>query len=293
MTAQENIETVKAIYEAFGRADVDAILERCTDDVDWASDAAIEVAPWHGVKHGKAEVPSFFAGIGQTGPVTEFTPLSFTANEDGDVMVFVRYGFTVTATGKASRPTSTTTGGSVTGRSPTTAGPRTPRSSPRRFRPEAPCTLTSSALQVLPWLHDHSAAARSARASAPTSTAAEVLDGIDLSGKLRDRHRRLLRASALETTRALAGAGAHVVVPAPAPRAGRARRSRACRASRSTSSTSPTSTACAAFAERFLDRGREHRHPDQQRRRHGLPRDARRARAGRRSSPPTTSATSR
>jgi len=23
---------------------------------------AIEVAPWHGVKHGKAEVPRFFAG---------------------------------------------------------------------------------------------------------------------------------------------------------------------------------------------------------------------------------------
>jgi ketosteroid isomerase-like protein len=100
MSAEQSIATVKAIYEAFGRGDVDAILERCTDDVDWASDAAIEVAPWHGVKHGKAEVPSFFAGIGQTGPVTEFTPLSFAGNADGDVMVFLRYAFTVTATGK-------------------------------------------------------------------------------------------------------------------------------------------------------------------------------------------------
>ena len=79
MSAEENIETVKAIYEAFGRGDVDAILERCTDDVDSASDAAIEVAPWHGVKHGKAEVPSFFAGIGETGPVTEFTPVAWRA----------------------------------------------------------------------------------------------------------------------------------------------------------------------------------------------------------------------
>ena len=67
-----------------GRAvDVGAILERCTDDVDWAAEAAIEVAPWHGVKRGKAEVPSFFAGIAQTGPVTEFSPLSFTSNDDG------------------------------------------------------------------------------------------------------------------------------------------------------------------------------------------------------------------
>lgn len=100
MSAQQNLETVKAIYQAFGRGDVDAILERCTDDVDWAADSAIEIAPWHGVKHGKAEVPSFFAGIGETGPVTEFTPLSFAANDDGEVMVFLRYAFTVTATGK-------------------------------------------------------------------------------------------------------------------------------------------------------------------------------------------------
>jgi uncharacterized protein len=100
MSAEQNIETVKAMYEAFGRGDVNAILERCTDDVDWASDAAIPVAPWQGVKHGKAELPSFFEGIARTGPVTEFTPLSFAANESGDVMVFLRYGFTVTATGK-------------------------------------------------------------------------------------------------------------------------------------------------------------------------------------------------
>lgn len=100
MSAELNINAVKGIYEAFGRGDVEAILEVCSDDVDWGADAAIEVAPWHGIKHGKAEVPSFFAGIAQTGPVTEFTPLSFAGNEDGEVMVFLRYAFTVTATGK-------------------------------------------------------------------------------------------------------------------------------------------------------------------------------------------------
>lgn len=100
MSAEQNIATVKAMYEAFGRGDVDAVLECCTDDVDWATDAAIEIAPWYGIKHGKAEVASFFAGIAETGPVTEFTPLSFTSNDDGDVMVFIRYAFTVAATGK-------------------------------------------------------------------------------------------------------------------------------------------------------------------------------------------------
>ncbi len=32
--------------------------------------------------------------------MTEFAPLSFAANDDGDVHVFLRYAFTVTATGK-------------------------------------------------------------------------------------------------------------------------------------------------------------------------------------------------
>jgi ketosteroid isomerase-like protein len=95
-----NVETVKAIYEAFGRGDVDAILERCTDDVDWAAESELPIAPWHGVKRGKAEVASFFAGIGEAGPVTEFTPVSFTSNDDGDVMAFIRYGFTAAATGR-------------------------------------------------------------------------------------------------------------------------------------------------------------------------------------------------
>jgi hypothetical protein len=49
----------------------------------------------------KIEVRSFFEAIVKTGPITEFTPLSFTSNDDGDVMVFIRYAFTVTASGKA------------------------------------------------------------------------------------------------------------------------------------------------------------------------------------------------
>lgn len=101
MSAEGNIETTKAMYEAFGRGDVERILELVTDDVDWSTDAAIESAPWYGPKHGKAGVRSFFEGIGQTGPVTEFTPVSFASNDDGDVMVFIRYAFTVTASGKS------------------------------------------------------------------------------------------------------------------------------------------------------------------------------------------------
>jgi ketosteroid isomerase-like protein len=100
MSAEQNLQTVKTMYDAFGRGDVETILELVTDDVDWSTEAAVASAPWYGPRHGRDGVRGFFAGIGQTGPVTDFEPLSFTTNDDGDVMVFIRYAFTVTATGK-------------------------------------------------------------------------------------------------------------------------------------------------------------------------------------------------
>jgi len=101
MSADQNIQIAKQMYEAFGRGDVEAILDRVTDDVDWSTDAAIESAPWYGPRHGKDGVRGFLEAIAKTGPVTEFTPVSFTSNDDGDVMVFIRYAFTVAATGKS------------------------------------------------------------------------------------------------------------------------------------------------------------------------------------------------
>ena len=101
MGAQQNVETIKAMYEAFGRGDVETILGLLTDDVDWSTDAAIPSAPWYGSRHGKEEVKGFFEGIAQAGPVTDFTPLAFASNDDGDVMVFIRYAFTANATGRS------------------------------------------------------------------------------------------------------------------------------------------------------------------------------------------------
>ncbi|MGO9382466.1 MAG: nuclear transport factor 2 family protein [Mycobacterium sp.] len=90
MSAKQNIEMARQMYEAFGRGDVPAILDRVTDDIDWSTDAAIPSAPWYGPRHGKEGVVSFFQAIGTTGPVTEFTPLAYAADDEGDVMVFIR-----------------------------------------------------------------------------------------------------------------------------------------------------------------------------------------------------------
>ncbi len=90
MGAEDNIKTIQAIYEAFGRGDVGTILEAVTDDVDWASDTSSTVAPWYGVKHGKEGVGSFFAAFGTTMDVDEFTPLTYAADDDA-VFALVRF----------------------------------------------------------------------------------------------------------------------------------------------------------------------------------------------------------
>lgn len=99
MSAEDNVKAVQAMYEAFGRGDIDTILDQLADNVDWGVEPESKIAPWHG-RRTKAEVPAFFKAISDTHDVTEFTPLAFATN-DTDVMVVIRYGFKMKATGKS------------------------------------------------------------------------------------------------------------------------------------------------------------------------------------------------
>lgn len=67
MSVSKNIETVKSIYEAFGRGDVPAILEALHPDVEWefaASPHAVTI-PWLVPGRGKDAVARFFATVGE------------------------------------------------------------------------------------------------------------------------------------------------------------------------------------------------------------------------------------
>ena len=90
MGAAENIQTIKSVYEAFGRGDVEAILATVTDDVDWATETTSDGAPWYGVRTGKSGVASFFEDFGKTMEVDHFEPVAFAADGD-DVMTVVRF----------------------------------------------------------------------------------------------------------------------------------------------------------------------------------------------------------
>jgi ketosteroid isomerase-like protein len=100
MGAQENIATIQAVYEAFGRGDVAFIAEKVTDDVDWGSDTSSDAAPWYGPRTGPEGLFSFFEAFGKAMEVDEFTPLTFAAN-DQDVLTVVRMRSRSRETGKS------------------------------------------------------------------------------------------------------------------------------------------------------------------------------------------------
>jgi|SRR5580658_10314230 ketosteroid isomerase-like protein len=100
MGAADNIKTIEALYEAFGRGDLGTILDAVSDDVDWATDTSSVAAPWYGVRKGKAGVTAFFEAFGSSMETDEFTPQTYAAN-DTEVLTVVRFRARARATGKA------------------------------------------------------------------------------------------------------------------------------------------------------------------------------------------------
>ena len=79
-----NLETVQALYEAFGRGDVPAILEMMSEDVEFESwgDSFAQRAgvPWFEQRTGRDGVAEFF-GVAATMDVSEFSVLDIMASE--------------------------------------------------------------------------------------------------------------------------------------------------------------------------------------------------------------------
>jgi uncharacterized protein len=98
MTAENNLATIRGIYEAFGTGDVDAILAGVADGVDWAVDAE-PVGPWNGEREGKDGVASFFADIADATEVLEFAVEGMGAS-DNEVFPFLRFAVRMRSTGR-------------------------------------------------------------------------------------------------------------------------------------------------------------------------------------------------
>ena len=91
-----NAETVREIYEAFGRGDVAAILDKLDDTIEWETQAPVSGVPWLQSRRGKANVAGFFESLAPL-KITRFEPHTVF---DGGNKVFVLIAFEATNQGK-------------------------------------------------------------------------------------------------------------------------------------------------------------------------------------------------
>jgi uncharacterized protein len=96
----DHIATVQEIYEAFGRGDVPAILDRLAEDVDWevgGSSAHDEGVPWLLRRRGRDGAAQFFATL-DAFDIRRFEPLSFLAGP-GQVAAVIGVELVIRASG--------------------------------------------------------------------------------------------------------------------------------------------------------------------------------------------------
>jgi ketosteroid isomerase-like protein len=86
MTEQENLEVVRNLYAAFGRADLEGILALLDPHVSWRTPGPPDL-PTAGLRRGVAEVREFFGLLLTTFDIQDFRPADFLAQGDRVVVL--------------------------------------------------------------------------------------------------------------------------------------------------------------------------------------------------------------
>ena len=83
MREADNTNVVKQAYAAFGRGDIQGVLERLDADVHWrAVTGASRAVPMQGERRGKAAVAEFFSILARSMTFEVFEPREFVAQDD-------------------------------------------------------------------------------------------------------------------------------------------------------------------------------------------------------------------
>ena len=99
MQEAQNIQVVKDTYAAFGRGDVQGILDRLDDGIVWEGVyGAGPHVPTSGERRGKAQVAEFFKQVAQNVNLSRFEPKEFIAT--GDKVVALGHYTATTPIGK-------------------------------------------------------------------------------------------------------------------------------------------------------------------------------------------------
>jgi uncharacterized protein len=83
MNPGENTRVARAMYDAFGWGDIQAIVDQVSDDVVWQGVVgAGKHVPTSGERRGKAQVTKFFRQVAGTVTFERFEPKTFVAQND-------------------------------------------------------------------------------------------------------------------------------------------------------------------------------------------------------------------
>ena len=98
MTEQENTNTVKAMYAAFGRGDIPALLNSLADRIEWEIPGRQDGIPFAGTYRGRDSVGQFFTLMAESIDYNLFEPREFIA-QGNQVIALGRYKATAKPSG--------------------------------------------------------------------------------------------------------------------------------------------------------------------------------------------------
>lgn len=86
MSEQDNLRLVQEGYGDFARGDVQALLERFAEDIEWIVPGS-EKNPLAGTYKGRSRVGEFFKGLSELTDISSFEPQDFVAQGDKVVVL--------------------------------------------------------------------------------------------------------------------------------------------------------------------------------------------------------------
>jgi ketosteroid isomerase-like protein len=97
--SEANQKTIEAVYAAFGRGDINFILERVGEGTRWDFNVAPSEVPWHAPISSKKDLPRFFQAMAENLTFEAFEPRAF-ISDGRNVVVKLRVVYTVSRTGR-------------------------------------------------------------------------------------------------------------------------------------------------------------------------------------------------